>query len=46
VLKELVQHHIDEEERNVWKDVKANFSDAERVTMNVKFEAAKLRVKI
>ena len=43
VLKELVEHHISEEERNVWKDVKANFSDDERLTMNVKFEAAKLQ---
>src|ERR1700689_2017947 len=46
VLKELVEHHIDEEERNVWKDVKGNFSDDERVRMNTAFKAAKRRVKI
>jgi hemerythrin superfamily protein len=46
VLKELVEHHIDEEERNVWKDVKDNFSDDERVTMNTAFQAAKQRIKI
>src|ERR1700684_18249 len=46
VLKELVEHHIDEEERNVWKDVKGNFSDDERVRMNTAFKAAKQRVKV
>jgi hypothetical protein len=46
VLKELVDHHIDEEERNVWKDVKGNFSDDERITMNTAFLAAKQRVKL
>lgn len=46
VLKELVEHHIDEEERNVWKDVKEHFSDDDRKKMNVKFFAAKRRVKI
>src|ERR1700733_8610689 len=30
VLKELVEHHIEEEEGNVWSDVKENFSDEER----------------
>jgi iron-sulfur cluster repair protein YtfE (RIC family) len=46
VLKELVEHHIDEEERNVWKDVKEHFSDDDRRTMNVQFAAAKSRVKV
>jgi len=46
VLKELVEHHIDEEERNVWADVKKHFSDADRKQMNVRFFAAKSRVKI
>jgi len=45
VLKELVEHHIDEEERNVWKDVKKHFSDEDRQQMNVSFLAAKRRVK-
>jgi hypothetical protein len=46
VLKELVEHHIDEEERNVWADVKKHFSDTERKQMNVKFCAAKSRVRV
>jgi hemerythrin superfamily protein len=46
VLKELVEHHIDEEERNVWKDVKEHFSDEDRQAMNVKFFAVKRRVKV
>jgi hemerythrin superfamily protein len=46
VLKELVEHHIDEEERNVWKDVKEHFSDDDREKMNVTFLAAKRRVKV
>jgi hemerythrin superfamily protein len=46
VLKELVEHHISEEERNVWRDVKENFSDEQRKRMNVAFELAKGRVKI
>ena len=46
VLKELVEHHIDEEERNVWKDVKEHFTDDDRKKMNVSFFAAKRRVRI
>jgi hypothetical protein len=46
VLKELVEHHIEEEERNVWKDVKEHFSDEDRKKMNVTFLAAKRRVKV
>ena len=46
VLKELVEHHIKEEERNVWSDVKNNFSDEDRKRMNVEFEAAKRKVKL
>ena len=46
VLKELVEHHIDEEEKNVWADVKKHFSDEDRKQMNVKFFAAKSRVKV
>jgi hemerythrin-like domain-containing protein len=46
VLKELVEHHVDEEERNVWADVKKHFSDEERKKMNVTFLAAKRRVKV
>jgi len=46
VLKELVEHHVQEEERNVWADVKKNFSSEDRIQMNRDFEAAKKRVKI
>jgi len=46
VLKELVEHHIDEEERNIWKDVKEHFSDEDRKKMNVTFFVAKRRVKM
>jgi iron-sulfur cluster repair protein YtfE (RIC family) len=46
VLKELVEHHIDEEERNVWKDVKEHFSDEVRKKMNATFLAAKRRAKL
>jgi hypothetical protein len=45
-LKELVEHHIEEEERNVWADVREHFSDEDRKTMNMKFFAAKRRVKV
>ncbi|HEY3919235.1 MAG TPA: hemerythrin domain-containing protein [Stellaceae bacterium] len=44
VLKEMVEHHVEEEENNVWKDVKKNFSDEERIAMNRKFLAAKRKV--
>ena len=46
VLKELVEHHIDEEERNVWADVRDHFSDDDRKEMNAMFLAAKRRVKV
>jgi hemerythrin superfamily protein len=46
VLKELVEHHISEEERNIWRDVKKSFSDDDRMRMNVAFVAAKKRVKL
>ena len=46
VLKELVEHHIKEEESNVWSDVKENFSEEDRKQMNVHFIAAKARIKI
>jgi len=46
VLRELINHHIREEESNIWSDVKDNFSDEEREQMNRDFEAAKKKVKI
>ena len=46
VLKELVEHHIGEEERSVWDDAKDHFSDDERKRMNVAYLAAKARVRV
>jgi len=46
VLKELVEHHIQEEEHNVWGDVKDNFSAEARERMNEEFEAAKSSVDL
>ncbi|MGH6980356.1 MAG: hemerythrin domain-containing protein [Stellaceae bacterium] len=46
VLKELIAHHVAEEERNIWRDVRDNFSDEERLAMNRRFEAAKARVRV
>jgi hemerythrin-like domain-containing protein len=45
VLKEMIEHHVEEEENNVWSDVKKHFSDEDRIEMNRKFEAAKQRVR-
>jgi len=46
VLKELVDHHIKEEESNIWARVKENFSSEQRVRMNRDFLLAKKKVKI
>jgi hemerythrin superfamily protein len=46
VLKELVDHHIQEEERNIWSDVKDNFDGDARIEMNLRYLAAKKKVKI
>jgi hemerythrin superfamily protein len=46
VLKELIEHHVEEEESNVWSDVRKNFSDDERAEMGRKFEAAKKKVRV
>jgi hemerythrin superfamily protein len=46
VLKDLVQHHVEEEERNIWADVRDHFSDEERIEMARRFEAAKKTVRI
>jgi len=46
VLKELVEHHVKEEEDAIWSDVKENFSADARIKMNRAFEAAKKKVKL
>ena len=46
VLKELVNHHIKEEESNIWARVKENFSDERRAQMNRDFLLAKKKVKL
>lgn len=46
VLKELIGHHVEEEERNIWAQVRENFSDAQRARMNRDFLAAKKKVKL
>ena len=46
VLKELVLHHVREEENNIWPDVREHFSEGERVEMGRKFQLAKQRVRI
>lgn len=46
VLKELVEHHVKEEESNIWSDVRENFSQEDRYAMNVRFEAEKKKVRI
>jgi hemerythrin-like domain-containing protein len=44
VLRDLVEHHIEEEEANVWRDVRENFDEEDRMRMNAEFEAAKQQV--
>ncbi|HXE27236.1 MAG TPA: hypothetical protein VN656_01915, partial [Stellaceae bacterium] len=46
VLKEMIEHHVEEEESNVWKDVKRHFTSDDRMEMNRKFTAMKKRVKV
>ena len=46
VLKELVEHHVEEEEKNIWSDVNEHFSEERRLELNRKFLAAKKRVKV
>lgn len=46
VLKELIDHHVQEEERNIWADVKENFDSDARIAMNLRFLAVKKKVKV
>ncbi len=41
VLKELIEHHVREEESNVWSDAKEKFSADDRKSMNAKYLATK-----
>jgi hypothetical protein len=40
----MITHHVEEEENNVWKDVKKHFSSDDRVDMNRKFLDLKKKV--
>jgi hypothetical protein len=46
VLRELLEHHIKEEESAVWSDARKNFSADERKLMNQKFLAEKKKVRV
>ena len=46
VLKELIEHHVKEEERNIWAEVKENFSDTQRKQMNSEFLAARKAIRV
>lgn len=46
VLKELVNHHIKEEESNVWSDAKEHFSKEDRAAMNTRYLTEKGRVRM
>lgn len=46
VLKELVEHHIQEEESNVWSDARKHFSSDERKLMNQRYLAQKRKVHV
>jgi hemerythrin superfamily protein len=46
VLKEMLDHHIKEEENEVWSDVKKNFSAEQRERMNRDYLVAKQAVPV
>ena len=46
VLKELLEHHIQEEESDIWAQVKDNFTDDQRARMEKDFQAAKKKVRL
>jgi len=46
VLKELIGHHVEEEERNIWAQVKESFSHEQREEMNREFLTAKKKVSV
>ena len=46
VLMDLMEHHILEEESNIWSDLEEHFSEDERVRMNLEFQMAKKQVRV
>jgi len=46
VLKEFIAHHVEDEECNVWIDVRKHFNGKQRIEMNRKFEAAKKKIRV
>jgi hemerythrin-like domain-containing protein len=46
VLKELVEHHVQEEESNVWSDAREHFSSDERKLMNQKYLRLKSTIRV
>jgi hypothetical protein len=45
VLKELIEHHVREEENALWSDAKKNFSTERRQAMNIAYLKAKKAVR-
>jgi hemerythrin-like domain-containing protein len=46
VLRELVEHHVKEEESNVWSDARENFSAEQRQDMNSRYLSEKRKVRL
>lgn len=46
VLKELIAHHVREEESSLWSDARENFSSDERKLMNQRFLSEKRKVRV
>jgi hemerythrin superfamily protein len=46
VVKELIKHHVKEEESNIWTRVRDNFSAEQRAQMNREFLLAKKKIKV
>jgi hemerythrin superfamily protein len=46
VTKELLEHHIEEEESEVWDKARENFSEEDREQMCEEFEAEKKKVRV
>jgi hypothetical protein len=46
VLRELVEHHVKEEENTVWGDAKKRFSAEQRQAMNRRYLLEKIKVRL